>query len=298
MNETFFFVQVSVIKGDLVEVSVLGAGVMGHGIAQVAAQTAKFDVVIYARTSAQEALSLIENNLEISVAKGQITRTEMSAVLNRIRTSSKLQEAVANADLIIEAVPEELVTKCVLLRNIENYISSDVVVATNTSSLNISQLACSLDHPERFCGMHFFNPPQLMKLVEITRGNYTSDHTVSFVSDVADKMGKKTIVLEKEVPGFIANRIAMAALNEAAELCSKGVASIEDIDKAVRLGLNWPAGALELIDYIGVDTVLAVLENLARDNPKYEPSVVLRRLKSSNFLGRKSGKGFYDWERQ
>jgi 3-hydroxybutyryl-CoA dehydrogenase len=222
----------------------------------------------------------------------------MNAVIGRIRPASKLQDAVSDADFIIEAVPEELGTKCGLLRDIASHISSDAIVATNTSSLSISQLACSLEHPERFCGMHFFNPPQLMKLVEITRGNHTSDHTVSFVSSAASKMGKESIVLGKEVLGFVANRIVMCALNEAADLLSKGVASKEDIDKAVMLGLNWPVGALTLIDYIGVDTVLAILENLARDNAKFKPSMVLRRLKALDLLGKKSGEGFYNWERK
>jgi len=277
------------------KIAVIGAGVAGHGIVQAASQNGKFNVTLCARTSAQKGLDHIKENLQLSVKKGHILQVDMDEVLSRIQITSSLKEAIAEADFIIESIPERFDAKFSLFRQMSPLVETKTIIVTNTSTLSINNLAQALEHPERFCGMHFFSPTHVMKLVEITKGIQTSDETIKFVCEVAQKMGKENVVLEREVPGFIVNRIVMSALNEAVELFSKGVASKETIDKAVKLGLNWPMGPLKLIDFVGVDTVLAILEILAEQDPKFEPNPELRRMVSSYLLGRKSGKGFYDW---
>jgi len=279
-------------------VSVLGAGLMGHGIAQLASQVALCDVTI--RDVKQEFLDkgmgMIKGSLQKFVLKERISEQEMNSVLARIQPTLDMKEAVKNADLIIEAVPENLKIKKAVLEEADKY-AKDAIITSNTSSISITQLASFTQRPERFCGMHFFNPPQLMKLVEIVRGAKTSDETVETIVKISQRMGKETVVVKKDSAGFIVNRILVPALNEAFSLVWEGVAEPEDIDKAIKLGLNWPMGPLKLADYLGIDTTLYITEVLQKElGSKYDPCPLLRQMTRANLLGRKSGRGFYNWE--
>lgn len=280
------------------KVAVLGAGLMGHGIAQVAAQAAKLEVNL--RDIKQEfidrGMAMINDSLQRFVKKGVIKEEEVAETLKRIHPKLDLKEAVKDADLIIEAVPEDIKLKKSLLSEVDELAKPEAIMASNTSSISITELASSTKRPEKFCGMHFFNPPQLMKLVEVIRGVKTSDETINAVVEVVRKMEKEPIIVKKDVPGFVVNRILIPALNEAMHLVWEGVADPEDIDKAIRLGLNWPMGPLYLADYLGHDTTLAIMEIFEKEfGEKFKPCPILKQLVRAGLLGRKSGKGFYDW---
>jgi len=281
-------------------VAVLGAGLMGHGITQVAAQTAKYEV--YMRDIKQEfidnGMKMINDSLQRFVKKGEITETQMNEVLSRIHPTLDLKEALSNADLVIEAVTENPDLKKKVLAEADSLAKPDAIIASNTSSISISELASATKRPERFAGMHFFNPPQLMKLIEIVRGAKTSDETLNNIVEVTKQMGKEPVVVKKDVAGFVVNRILIPALNEAVNLVNEDVATPEDIDKAIKLGLNWPMGPLTLLDYVGLDTTLAITEVMVKElDPKYQASPLLRQMVRAGLLGRKTGKGFYDWRK-
>lgn len=280
------------------KVAVLGAGLMGHGITQVAAQVGKYEV--YMRDVEQRfidnGMNMIRASLQKFLSKGQITEQQMSEILARIHPTLDLKEAVQSADLIIEAIPENVELKKATFREVDSYAPPHAIIASNTSSISITELASSTKRPEKVCGMHFFNPPQLMKLVEVIRGAKTSDETIQTVLEVAHKMEKETVLVKKDCPGFIVNRVLIPALNEAVALYWEGVAERDDIDKAIKLGLNWPMGPLMLLDYIGVDTTLFIAEVLEREiDEKFHPHPGLKQMVRANMLGRKTGKGFYDW---
>lgn len=280
------------------KIAVLGAGLMGHGITQVAAQIGKYEVSMrdIDQKFVDTGMNMIRESLQRFVKKGQLTEAQMNKVLTRIHPAIDLKEAVSKADLIIEAAPENVELKRVIFRDVDSYTSPHAIIASNTSSVSITELASATKRPEKVCGMHFFNPPQLMRLIEIIKGAKTSEETVHTILEVAQRMEKETVLVKKDSPGFIVNRILIPALNEAAELYWEGVADRDDIDKAIKLGLNWPMGPLMLLDYIGSDTTLAIAEVLTKElDPKFHPSTGLKQMVKAKMLGRKTGKGFYDW---
>jgi 3-hydroxyacyl-CoA dehydrogenase len=282
------------------KIAVLGAGLMGHGICQVAAQ-AGYEVNL--RDVKQEFLDrgmeMIRQSLDKFRSKGVLTDEEVKGTLSRIHPMLDLEKAVADVDLVIEAIPEIVELKRKTFQEVDSYAPSHTMIVSNTSSISITELGSATNRPEKVCGMHFFNPPQLMKLVEIIRGTKTSDETIQTVTETAKKMGKETVLVKKDVPGFIVNRILIPALNEAIALYWEEIASRDDIDKAVKLGLNWPMGPLMLLDYIGIDTVLSITEVLSQDiNVKFQAHTGLKQMVRARLLGRKTGKGFYDWTKK
>jgi 3-hydroxybutyryl-CoA dehydrogenase len=272
---------------------------MGHGIAQVAAQVAKSDV--YLMDSRQEfldrGLRMIDGSLERFVRKGELSPDELINTKNRIHATLSLREAVRGADVVIEATPEDARLKRRLFSEVDKMASEHTIIASNTSSISITLLARATKRPEKFCGMHFFNPPQVMKLIEIVRGVKTSDETIQVIKELAERMGKDPVIVKRDVPGFVVNRILVPALNEAILLVQKGVASPADIDKAVKLGLNWPMGPLMLADFIGLDTTLAMAKTITAgiDGSKLRISPLLKKMVKAGTLGKKTGKGFFDW---
>ncbi len=280
------------------KIAVLGAGLMGHGITQVAAQIGKYEVSMrdIDQKFVDTGMNMIRGSLQRFLKKGQLNEAQMNEILARIHPTLDLKEAVSKADLIIEAAPENVELKKAVFREVDSYAPPHAIIASNTSSVSITELASATKRPEKVCGMHFFNPPQLMKLIEIIKGAKTSEETVQTILEVSRKMEKETVLVKKDSPGFIVNRILIPALNEAAELYWEGVADRDDIDKAIKLGLNWPMGPLMLLDYIGSDTTLAIAEVLTKElDPKFHPSTGLKQMVKAQMLGRKTGKGFYDW---
>jgi len=283
---------------EIKKIAVLGAGLMGHGIAQVASQVGRYEVNMrdIEQRFIDNGMNMIGESLQRFVKKGQLGEAQMNEILARIHPTLDLKEAVSNADLVIEAAPESIELKKTLFREVDGYAPAHSIMASNTSSVSITELASTTRRPEKVCGMHFFNPPQLMKLVEVIRGAKSSDETIQTVLDVSRKLEKETVLVKKDCPGFIVNRILIPALNEAAELYWEGIADRDDIDKAIKLGLNWPMGPLMLLDYIGSDTTLAIAEVLTKElDSKFHPSTGLKQMVKAQLLGRKTGKGFYDW---
>jgi len=281
------------------KVAVLGAGLMGHGIAQVAAQIAKYDVSLrdVKPEFLDNGMNMIKKSLQSFLKREKISEKEVEETLKRIHPTLDIKEAVTDASLIIEAVPENVELKKKMYREVEKFAPEDAFIGSNTSSISITELASATRRPEQFCGMHFFNPPQLMRLIEIIRGVKTSDETINTIVEVTKRMGKEPVVVNKDCPGFVVTRVLIPALNEAMYLVWEGIAEPEDIDKAIKLGLNWPMGPFTLLDYLGLDTILSitgVFQNEIGD-PKYRPCPLLRQMVKAGLLGRKTGKGFYDW---
>jgi 3-hydroxybutyryl-CoA dehydrogenase len=280
-------------------VAVLGAGLMGHGIVQVCAQVGKYDVTMrdIEQRFIDNGMKMIQGSLERFVKKGNVSEQESKQILSRIHPTLDMKEAVQNADLIIEAVTENPPLKKSVLAEADRLALPHAIIASNTSSISITEIGAATKRPEKVCGMHFFNPPQLMRLIEIVRGLKTSDETVETIRQISSKLGKESVVVKKDTPGFIVNRILIPALNEAVFLLAEGVAEPEDIDKAVMLGLNWPIGPLKLLDYVGIDTTLFITDVMVNEtgDPKFRPSSLLKQMVRANLLGRKTGRGFYDW---
>ncbi len=278
------------------QIAVIGTGTMGRGIAYLAA-LAGYDTVIHdADAGALDAArAAIDATLRKGVERGKVSDADARAALERLQLAADLEEAARQADLIVEAVPEDLDLKKNIFSQADLFCSEETILASNTSSIPITTLASSVERRDRFVGMHFFNPPHVMKLIEIVRGERTSDDTVAAVREVAEKMGKQPIVVH-DSPGFATSRLGVAIGLEAIRMLEEGVASAEDIDRAMELGYNHPMGPLRLTDLVGLDVRLGIAEVLAATlGPRFEPPQLLRDLVAQGKLGKKTGEGFYRW---
>jgi len=280
-------------------VAVLGAGLMGHGITQVCSQVGRFEVTMrdIEQPFIDNGMKMIQESLQRFIKKGAMSDQEHKEILARIHPTLDLKEAVENADIVIEAVTENPPLKKSVLAEADGYAPAHAIIASNTSSISITEIGAATKRPEKVCGMHFFNPPQVMRLIEIIRGLKTSDETVETIRQISSKLGKESVVVKKDTPGFIVNRILIPAINEAVFLAAEGIAEPADIDKAIELGLNWPMGPLKLLDYVGIDTTLFITDVMVNEtgDPKFRPSTLLKQMVRANLLGRKTGHGFYDW---
>ena len=277
------------------KVQVVGAGQMGSGIAQVAAQAGlAVHLADVDEESLHKGLETIENNLSRSVERERISQEQMDETLARIESGT---EYAADADLAIEAVVETIEVKTEVFRALDEQLGDEAILATNTSSISITELAATTSRPERFIGMHFFNPVPLMKLVEIVRGLQTSDETFGAAHELAERLGKEPVEV-RDSPGFVSNRVLLPMINEAVYCVMEGVAGPEEVDTVMKLGMNHPMGPLALADLIGLDTCLHIMEVLHEGfgDTKYRPCPLLRRYVAAGRLGRKSGKGFYEYE--
>jgi 3-hydroxybutyryl-CoA dehydrogenase len=277
-------------------IMVVGAGFMGAGIAQVAAQ-AGYKVHLYdiAPAAVEKGIAGIKKILGKNVDKGKLAQADMDAALAHIISSTKLEDA-QDCELVIEAVFENFELKKEIFQKLDEICKPEAVLATNTSSIPITKIAAAVKRPDKFIGMHFFSPVPVMKLCEIIRGIKTSDDAVQITMEAAQKMGKVTVI-SKDVPGFIVNRINAAFRNEAYRCMEEGVATIEDIDKAIKAGLNHPMGPFELADFVGLDVGFNVASTLyaGYKDARFAPNATLEKLNISGDLGRKTGKGWYDY---
>ena len=280
-------------------IAVIGGGTMGNGIAHVCAQGGHdVTLVDVSRDVLDRALDTIGKNLDRQVKKGAVTAEQRDLVLGRVDTSTSVDQGVADADLVVEAVPEKAELKAELFASLDHAAPPRAILASNTSSISITQIAAHTGRPERVIGMHFMNPVPVMQLVEVIRGLATSDATTDTVMELSRALGK-TPVEVNDFPGFVSNRVLMPMINEAVFALMEGVAEPEAIDTVMKLGMNHPMGPLALADLIGLDTCLNILEVLHRElgDDRYRPCPLLRKYVAAGWLGRKSGRGFHRYDR-
>ena len=279
-------------------IAVIGAGAMGNGIAHAFAQSGyKVQLVDVNKKALNKALLTISKNLDRMVAKGKIEETTKAETLSNISIFTELSEGVEYASLVIEAATENIDLKLKIFRQLDTACSEDTILATNTSSISITQIAAVTSRPEQVIGMHFMNPVPIMPLVEIIAGYSTSEEVLSFTKDLTEKIGK-TPVIVNDYPGFVANRILIPMINEAIETLYSGVAGVQEIDTIMKLGMAHPMGPLELADFIGLDVCLSILEVMYEGfkNPKYAPNPLLVNMVQAGKYGIKSGEGFYNYQ--
>jgi len=278
-------------------IAVIGAGTMGNGIAHTFAQyNYNVQLIDISQASLDKGISTISKNLDRMVAKEKISEDDKSKTLSNITTYTSVKEGVQNANLVIEAATENLDLKLKIFKELDEICSKETILATNTSSISITQIASVTKRADKVIGMHFMNPVPIMKLVEIIRGYNTSDEVTNFIIDLSEKVGK-TPTEVNDYPGFVANRILMPMINESIETLYNGVAGVSEIDTVMKLGMAHPMGPLQLADFIGLDVCLSIL-NVMYDgfkNPKYAPCPLLVNMVMAGKLGIKSGEGFYDY---
>lgn len=285
---------------EIKKIGVIGAGTMGNGIAQVAAQIG-CDVVMRDVTDdfVNRGMKSIDRFLSRSVEKGKMEAAQKDAVMGRIQGTTDMA-LMKDVDFVIEAVIEDLELKKSVFKELDEVCSPEVILASNTSSMSLTEIAAATKRPEKVCGMHFFNPVPLMKLVEVIRGYSTNDETVATTTALAQKMGKITVEVKKDSPGFIVNRIMIPHMIEAIKIAEEGIASIEDIDTAVKNGLNYPMGPFELMDLTGIDVCYFVAEYFYKElnkESKWASPNLLKTMIRANRLGRKTGGGWYDYSK-
>ncbi|MDD2714813.1 MAG: 3-hydroxybutyryl-CoA dehydrogenase [Candidatus Wallbacteria bacterium] len=282
---------------EMKKIGVVGAGTMGHGIALICAK-AKFSVTLLdiSLELVEKGYGIIEKFLQKSVEKEKITATEKTEILSRIEKSTAL-ESLKDADFVVEAILEEAKSKFEIFNKLDGIVKTEAILATNTSSISITAIAAQTQRPDKVIGMHFMNPVPVMKLVEVIRGMVTSDATLTETMNLTELLGKTPVVVN-DYPGFISNRLLMPMINEAAYALMEGVATEKGIDKVMMLGMNHPMGPLALADLIGLDTCLYIMEVLYEGfkDPKYRPCPLLKKMVAARYLGKKTKKGFYEYE--